>query len=372
MIYPQNKNLSLNLPALLLLLGLGGGLTSSCTRPGGVQAPPPESNVQSVSPKLPVIPAPELTTLASPSSAANPQRSQAPRPKLTKQVRPTQQAKLTQQVKPTQKAKPQPKTAFQPTAYQADALALPPKPAQASPRVPIRVAIAQQSPSLMIGTSIPAAVIDQQGQPIKTLGTAAETFVVKDGQLQIGAQPAPNVVWIKPESEAGLVYVSGRWYRGAIQVIAAGSQLLGVNHLDMESYLYSVVGAEMPASWPLEALKSQAIAARSYALAHIARPADSSFDLGDTQRWQAYKGVETETGSTLAAVEATSGMVLSHNGAVVESLYAASDQIVREVHKGFGMSQNGANQLAQQHYNFQQILAHFYPGTRLAWLQISS
>ena len=130
--------------------------------------------------------------------------------------------------------------------------------------------------------------------------------------------------------------------------------------------------SEMPASWPIEALKSQAIAARSYALAHVARPFNPLYDLGDTPRWQAYKGVETETSTTLSAVEQTAGLVLSHNGGVVESLYAASDQIVRDVHKGFGMSQNGANQLARKQYSFQQILAHFYPGTRLAWLQISS
>lgn len=225
----------------------------------------------------------------------------------------------------------------------------------------------------MIGSSTPATVVDQQGQAVKKLvPSAAENFMAQSGQMRIGAQSAPNVVWIKPESDTGLVYVSGRWYRGAIQVVANNGKLTGVNHLDMESYLYSVVGSEMPASWPLEALKSQAIAARSYALAHIARPANPLFDLGDTQRWQAYKGIETETGSTLAAVEDTAGIVLSHNGAVVESLYAASDQIVQEVHKGFGMSQNGANQLAQRQYNYQQILAHFYPGTRLAWLQFSS
>lgn len=342
---------------LLLTISLGGLITGSCDRQTTVRS---TSSVQPVRPSAPVIPTPELTTLVPtqpPPSAAIKSPVSAP-PTKTKPAAPFP--------KPTSKA-----SSYQ--ANQVKALALPPKPTQASPRVPIRVAIAQQSPYLVIGSSTPATVVDQQGQAVKKLvPAAAENFMVQGGQMRIGSQNAPSEVWIKPESATGLVYVSGRWYRGAVQVIANNGKLTGVNHLDMESYLYSVVGSEMPASWPLEALKSQAIAARSYALAHIARPANPFFDLGDTQRWQAYKGIETETGSTLAAVEETAGIVLSHNGAVVESLYAASDQIVREVHKGFGMSQNGANQLAQQQYNYQQILAHFYPGTRLAWLQFSS
>ncbi|WP_299493726.1 SpoIID/LytB domain-containing protein [Acaryochloris sp. IP29b_bin.137] len=361
MICPQYKLLGLGHgphAVLLLTISLGGLVASGCDRPATVQSLSP-SKIQPVQSPAPVIPAPELTTLAP-----------APTTPRTDSTRPTPQPSA-----PVDAATPLPASA-KPSSYQANpvaALALPPKPAQAAPRVPIRVAIAQQSPYLVIGSSTPATVVDQQGQAVKKLvPTSAENVIVQGGQLQIGAQSAPNVVWIKPESATGLVYVSGRWYRGAIQVIANRGKLLGVNHLDMESYLYSVVGAEMPASWPIEALKSQAIAARSYALAHIARPANPFFDLGDTQRWQAYKGVETEAHSTLAAVEATAGIVLSHEGAVVESLYAASDQIVREVHKGFGMSQNGANQLAQQQYSYQQILAHFYPGTRLAWLQFSS
>ncbi len=361
--YPQYRILwrfHILCTVLLLTIGLGGIISSSCDHQATVQPPPSKTSVQSAQPQRPVIPAPELTTLAPAPYSPNP----------------TPQSSTLQQPAPAKSSTPRSEPAVKPSAYQANqmaALALPPKPAQPPPRVPIRVAIAQPSPYLVIGASTPATVVDQQGQLIKKLVAAsAKNFVIQGGQLRIDSQNAPDVVWIKPESEIGLVYVSGRWYRGAVQVIANNGKLLGVNHIDMESYLYSVVGSEMPASWPIEALKSQAIAARSYALAHIARPANPFYDLGDTPRWQAYRGVETETGSTLAAVEETAGIVLSYNGAVVESLYAASDQIVREVHKGFGMSQHGANQLARQQYNFQQILAHFYPGTRLAWLQFSS
>jgi stage II sporulation protein D len=166
------------------------------------------------------------------------------------------------------------------------------------------------------------------------------------------------------------VYVGEHWYRGSVQLLQVSGKLLAINYLDLESYLYSVVGSEMPAYWPAEALKAQAIAARSYAVVHLARPSSDYYDLGATPRWQAYNGAETETNTTQLAVNETRGLLLSYQGGVVESLYASSDQLVQEAHGGFGMSQEGASQLAQQSFSYQQILGHFYPGTGLAVLDI--
>jgi peptidoglycan hydrolase-like amidase len=115
-------------------------------------------------------------------------------------------------------------------------------------------------------------------------------------------------------------------------------------------------------------LKAQAIAARSYALVHHIRPAHSLYDLGNTERWQVYKGVSSEWNTTRQAVEDTRGLFLSYKGGVVESMYAASDEIVKNVFGGRGMSQNGALSLAQKGYNYQQILSNYYPGTSLAWI----
>ena len=178
------------------------------------------------------------------------------------------------------------------------------------------------------------------------------------------------MVWIKPRTADGLVAVEGRWYRGSVQLVAQSDGILAVNHVDLESYLYSVVGSEMPAFWPAEALKAQAITARSYALVHMTRHAGELYDLGATPRWQAYNGAESETNTTQAAVNATKGILLSYQGGVVESLYASSIDIVKDVHGGFGMSQEGANQLAQKSFSYPQILGYFYPGTSLAVLNI--
>ena len=107
---------------------------------------------------------------------------------------------------------------------------------------------------------------------------------------------------------------------------------------------------------------------RSYAVVHLVRPGSSWYNLGNDERWQVYKGLDSEYNTTQQAVNQTAGMILSYQGGVVESLYAASDEIVAKAHGGVGMSQEGAYNLALQGYNYQQILGVYYPGTSLARL----
>jgi stage II sporulation protein D len=248
-----------------------------------------------------------------------------------------------------------------------------PKPAQSLPPIPIRVAIALKAKALTIATSDNGSITDQNGRVLGQLPaqTGIGVAPLSGGGLQIGDWQTPSVVWVKPRTADGLVSVEGRWYRGNMQIVVQPEGIVAVNHVDLESYLYSVVGSEMPAFWPAEALKAQAITARSYALVHMTRHAnDLLYDLGATPQWQAYNGAESETNTTQAAVNATRGILLSYKGGVVESLYASSIDIVKDVHGGYGMSQEGANQLAQRQFSYPQILGYFYPGTSLAVLKI--
>ncbi|GAB4175225.1 MAG: hypothetical protein Fur006_05480 [Coleofasciculaceae cyanobacterium] len=250
------------------------------------------------------------------------------------------------------------------------------QPSHAMPDIEIRVAIANEESALVVGTSTSAQIQDARG---KTLGKlpANEAFnVVPNGStIRIGKWETSAGVWVKP-AKGGFVFVGAsgatskepRWYRGDVLLVSQGNTLLAVNYVDLESYIASVVGSEVPASWPMDALKAQAIAARSYALVHYLRPANALYDLGNTQRWQVYGGINSEWNTTRQAVEETKGMFLSYKGGVVESMYAANDDIIKKVHGGQGMSQNGALNLAQQGYNYQQILNQYYPGASLAWL----
>lgn len=234
----------------------------------------------------------------------------------------------------------------------------------------MRVAIERDKPSLAVGTSTLGWVINTDGSahceiPAQTSFTAYPTAQGIDFS---GCQLA-GAVWLEAE-QGGYVFVNNSWYQGRVLLFNDGGQLLAVNFVMLGQYLSSVVGSEMYHHWPLESLKAQAVAARSYALTHHVIPASDYFDLDNTQRFQAYKGIAMETTNTQRAVAETAGEFISYEGGIVESLYAASDQIVQEAHGGKGMSQHGAKDYALQGYLYDQILGVYYPGTSLARLVV--
>lgn len=277
----------------------------------------------------------------------------SPQPSIPKKV---QKPKAVVQKSAAQiKAAPQPK---------AQALFQP----YTAPEIEIRVKVAQDN-NLAIASSTEANLLDANGQVIEQLppnqsfqvGASNSTILFKDWQI-------PSPLWIEP-TEEGAVFIGNSWYRGKLLLVPQGDKLLAVNYVDLEQYLASVVGSEMSAAAPIEALKAQVIAARSYALVHTFRPASQWYDLGNDERHQAYKGVSTEYNTTQQAVGETSGQILSYKGGVVESLYGATQVIVDKAHKGIGMSQTGAYEYAAKGYSYQQILAIYYRGTEIARLE---
>ena len=171
--------------------------------------------------------------------------------------------------------------------------------------------------------------------------------------------------------QTGAVVVNERSYPETVYFLNRGDGWIVINQLSLERYVASVVGAEMPSHWNPEALKAQAVAARSYALVHLVRPADSDFNLGDTTRWQAYGGLSSQSEPTAAATKATQGLVLSFKGGLVESLYASTSEIAAEAHSHLGasMSQHGAQNLAMEGLKFNEILSRYYVGASLARLK---
>lgn len=131
-------------------------------------------------------------------------------------------------------------------------------------------------------------------------------------------------VWLTPAGEQpiGLKERSNRSYRGSFELSAFNGKLAVVNELPFEEYLYSVVAVEMYTSWPIEALKAQAVAARTYALqkgfgfqiAHVV----------DTTLSQAYNGTGVEKPSSTEAVEATRGVVALYNGKLIEAVFSSN------------------------------------------------
>ena len=118
---------------------------------------------------------------------------------------------------------------------------------------------------------------------------------------------------------------TNRIYRGSLEFRPGPNGITVVNIVHLEDYLYGVVPAEMPATWPMEALKVQAIAARSYAIAYRGRFAYRGFDIFGTPHSQAYGGVGIEHRNSTAAVDATRGIILvGESGQPLSAYYSAN------------------------------------------------
>lgn len=116
----------------------------------------------------------------------------------------------------------------------------------------------------------------------------------------------------------------GLQVRGDIVALAQGSGVLLINVIPLEDYLAAVLGSEMPASFPPEALKAQAVAARTYALHKKLADFDGRFHLGSSVLHQVYGGLGREDSRTRDAVRATWGQVLTFDHAPIEAYFHAS------------------------------------------------
>jgi stage II sporulation protein D len=110
-------------------------------------------------------------------------------------------------------------------------------------------------------------------------------------------------------------------YRGALEVRPSGRGVIAVNALDLEDYVRGVVSAESPASWPLDALKAQAVVARTYAVTTNVGSTDDGIDQYADTRSQMYRGVAAEFPSTDAAVAGTRGQVVAQGGHPVTTYF---------------------------------------------------
>ncbi len=128
------------------------------------------------------------------------------------------------------------------------------------------------------------------------------------------------------EDDIAVIDLGSRQYRGRIEIGRYGkSTLTAVNIINVEAYLYSVVPCEMTSTWPTEALKAQAVCARSYALTKTGYSADSSishgYTLTDTVDSQVYKGQAFETKTAVNAVTATRGETVRYNGKTIMAFF---------------------------------------------------
>ena len=131
------------------------------------------------------------------------------------------------------------------------------------------------------------------------------------------------MVEIAPAS-GEIIKFNGKPYRGSMIISLKDGGITVINCVELESYLKSVVPSEMPSGWHEEALKAQAVCARNYALSNLGKYKSYGFDMDDTISNQVYKGVSSEAESTSKAVEATSGVSLTHGDSLVQTFFYSS------------------------------------------------
>jgi stage II sporulation protein D len=125
---------------------------------------------------------------------------------------------------------------------------------------------------------------------------------------------------------SGFLQIENRWYRGSLEIVDRKHELWVINHVPLDEYIASVLHGEMPAYYELEALKAQAVAARSYAVATALerRRTGALFDLLDNPRDQVYLGAHKETDKGIRATHETKNEYLYLNGKILKAFYHAS------------------------------------------------
>jgi stage II sporulation protein D len=185
-----------------------------------------------------------------------------------------------------------------------------------APDIDVRILLADRARPT-IGSDAPFTVTDARGRRVEL---AAGRYSVS-ATLRLGLERLAAPVVVAPGRR--LLALDGRLYRGTFTLRRHDDGVRVVNTLDLESYVADVVSYEDPAYWPAEALRSQAIASRSYALANL-RPT-RNFDLYSDDRSQNYAGLRKEFPSGVAAAAATRGRVLRYGSEIVDAFFSGSN-----------------------------------------------
>lgn len=200
--------------------------------------------------------------------------------------------------------------------------------------------------ALAAGGPLPIRVLVQSAPSARLTFPAVHTAFFADGKVL--ARSTTPLEWrlavgangkISVEAKGGVLYDTGRErllfeappagafalggkpYRGSASVIARGRSLDVINVLDLEEYVRGVVPVEMPSGWPDEALKAQAVIARTYAIARLGSAGDH--DVCATTACQVYGGASVETARADAAAAATRGIIASYAGRPARTFFHA-------------------------------------------------
>lgn len=191
--------------------------------------------------------------------------------------------------------------------------------------------------SVMLGDSLSSAnlsanvdyeLVDGSGGRVLKKLTANKSIEVRaaGGAMELDGEKIPGRIATLRISDGGRVMYNGKAYRGSLRLIYDGSDIQVLNLVSLEDYAKGVLPSEMSPGWQPEALKAQAVAARTFALYNRGKghSASSGYDLCSSSHCQVYSGSSAETDTTNQAVEATYGQVMQYNSLPIYAAFHAS------------------------------------------------
>ncbi len=154
---------------------------------------------------------------------------------------------------------------------------------------------------------------------IGPVGSPSTIEITRAGRLQVDGNVVTGRHWAP--AGVGPWRVGERTVRGEIVVHSKGGRIEVLNRVDLEDYVASTVGGEMSPGWPEEALRAQAVAARTYVLHEAGRRRHAAWDVRATAASQVYRGMAAETRETRRATRSTAGEVLTYGGEPILAVF---------------------------------------------------
>ncbi|MBI5683311.1 MAG: SpoIID/LytB domain-containing protein [Deltaproteobacteria bacterium] len=188
-------------------------------------------------------------------------------------------------------------------------------------------AISSENIKIMVLKDLKAVIVENVGD----IETPSEKVDVPDnGIMKITTEETGRVMLngiyvnalpIRISSRNKILYLNNRPFRGKLEVTHGEKGLMVINDVDIEMYLVGLINHEISSKWHIEAVKAQAVIARTYALYQKTKKTNAPYHLEGTVLGQVYSGRITEDESAFEAVMETTGMVLKYNGDLALAVY---------------------------------------------------
>lgn len=178
---------------------------------------------------------------------------------------------------------------------------------------------------------------EADGKTWQTFKRGETLSVSRSGKsIVIGGKKKEGPVYLRASGSAAAFSVKGNTYRGDMKLIpsAYSDGVTVVNAVSMEEYLCGVVPSEVSPSWHTDALRAQAVAARTYAMYHRDGYRNAGYDVTDDTRSQVYRGTSVEAAATDQAIKDTAGEVITYDGKPIDAVFHSN---------GGGYTENSEN-----------------------------